>query len=132
MKNFLKNNFIKNNKVFIIIVSLILLCISMCNAGKCQKQLEAFDIGNSKHCVLFHSNGCGWCKKMLPEWKMFSKKHSDKIKISMVEANEDPELIQNLNIKGYPTIMLFENGNLVKTHNGDRSVKGFEEFVGIN
>ena len=46
---------LKKYRVFIIIVSMIALFISMCHAGKCEKQIENFEIGKEKHCVLFYS-----------------------------------------------------------------------------
>ena len=97
-----------------------------------EKEIEQFEIGQSseKQCVLFHSKSCGWCKKMMPEWKKFKKHHSNDLKITEVEASENPELINNLNIKGFPTIILFENGN-EKRHNGDRTLDGFKQFVGL-
>jgi thiol-disulfide isomerase/thioredoxin len=116
-------------KSLIILVSLLALFVSMCQAGKCEKQIEDFTLGNERHCVLFHSTNCGWCKKMMPEWNKFSDSHSKQLKISKVEASEDPELISNLGINGFPTIMLFENGKHVNTHKGERTVVGFSEFI---
>ena len=127
------NTIIKKYKFVIIILSIIALFVSMCEAGKCEKQIENFEIGNEagKHCVLFHSKQCGWCKKMMPEWKKFKKDHSGDLKISEVEANEDPELIKNLGIQGFPTIMLFENGKK-KVHKGERTKQSLKQFVGLN
>ena len=124
---------VKKHKYIVIIVSMIALFISMCQAGKCEKQIENFEIGNNegKHCVLFHSKQCGWCKKMMPEWKKFKNQHSSDLKISDVEVNQDPQLIKNLGIHGFPTIMLFENGKS-KTHKGDRTKDAFKQFVGLN
>ena len=124
---------VKKYKYIVIIISIIALFISMCEAGKCEKQIENFEMGTEegKHCVLFHSNNCGWCKKMMPEWKKFKKHHSKDLKISEVEVNEDPELIKNLGIQGFPTIMLFENGKS-KTHKGERTKDSLKQFVGLN
>lgn len=124
---------VKKYKYIVIIISIIALFISMCEAGKCEKQIENFEMGTEKgkHCVLFHSNNCGWCKKMMPEWKKFKKQHSKDLKISEVEVNEDPELIKNLGIQGFPTIMLFENGKS-KTHKGERTKDSLKQFVGLN
>lgn len=126
------NTIIKKYKFVIIVLSIIALFVSMCEAGKCEKQIENFEAPVSeKKMVLFHSKQCGWCKKMMPEWKKFKKDHSGDLKILEVEANEDPELIKNLGIQGFPTIMLFENGKQ-KVHKGERTKESLKQFVGLN
>ena len=127
------NVLVKKYKYIIIIVSLLALFVSMCEAGKCEKQIENFDIGTEKgkHCVLFHSKNCGWCKKMMPEWKKFKKAHSGDLKITEVEASEDPDTIQKHNINGFPTIVLFDNGKKT-VHKGERTKNAFKQFVGLN
>ena len=126
------NILVKKYKYALIVISLIALFVSMCEAGKCEKQIENFELGKEKgkHCVLFHSKQCGWCKKMMPEWKKFKKAHSGDLKISEVEASEDPDTINSLGIQGYPTIMLFENGKK-KVHKGDRTKQALKSFVGL-
>ena len=126
------NTLVRKYKYIIVIISLIALFVSMCEAGKCEKQIENFEIGNDqeKHCVLFHSKSCGWCKKMMPEWKKFKNEHSKHLKITEVEASEQPEIMEKHNITGFPTIILFDNGTS-KIHKGDRTFDGFKQFVGI-
>ena len=102
----------------------------MCHAGKCEKKLENFEIGKERECVLFYSKSCGWCKKMMPEWNKFKKDVSGELKVRKVEASEDPETINNLGIKGFPTIILFDNGEK-KVHNGERTLTGLKNFVGL-
>lgn len=126
------NTLVKKYKFAIILVSLIALFISMCEAGKCEKQIENFELGNvkGKQCVLFHSKSCGWCKKMMPEWNKFKKAYSGDLKITEIEASEDPETIEKLNVKGFPTIILFDNGKQ-KVYKGDRTKEGLRRFVGL-
>ena len=122
--------FLKKNKLLILIVSAIALFISMCHAGKCQKQMEAFDVKNGLTCLLVYSDNCRWCKKMMPEWKKF-KKTSKKngIKIKEVEASDQPKMIKNLGVKGFPTILMLKNGKRIDTHTGKRTSKEFHEFI---
>lgn len=126
------NILVKKYKYIIIIVSLLALFVSMCEAGKCEKQIENFELNTSEKTVcLFHSKNCGWCKKMMPEWKKFKKAHSGDLKITEVEASEDPDTIQKHNINGFPTIVLFNNGKKT-VHKGERTKNAFKQFVGLN
>ena len=124
------NTFLKKNKLLILIVSAIALFISMCHAGKCQKQMEAFKGKKGMTCLLVYSNNCTWCKKMMPEWKKFKKTCKNKnIKIKDVEAKKNPELVKNLGIKGFPTILMLKDGKPISTYKGERTSKGFHNFV---
>ena len=126
------NTLVKKYKFIIIVISLIALFVSMCEAGKCEKQIENFELNNGEKTVcLFHSKKCGWCKKMMPEWKKFKKAHSGDLKILEVEASEDPDTVQKHNINGFPTIVLFDNGKKT-VHKGERTKNAFKQFVGLN
>ena len=131
--------FVKKYKYIVVIISLIALFFSMCEAGKCEKQIENFEgspfdnIGKIKdsHVVLYHSDGCGWCKKMMPEWKKFKKAHSNDIKIIDVEAGENPHIMEQHNINGFPTIIHYENGNK-SIFKGERTLDGFKKHCNLN
>ena len=41
------NVLVKKYKYIIVVISLIALFVSMCEAGKCEKQIENFEIGKS-------------------------------------------------------------------------------------
>ena len=43
--------------------------------------------------LLLHMNGCGYCKKMMPEWDKFVGGNTSKITPKMVERKEDPSLM---------------------------------------
>ena len=80
----------------------------MCEAGKCESQIENMDIGNSLHAILFHSKSCGHCNKMMPEWKKFKNEHSKHLKITEVEASEQPEIMEKHNISHGEAIEYFD------------------------
>ena len=61
----------------------------------------------------------------------FKKAHSKDLKITEVEASEDPDTIQKHNINGFPTIVLFNNGKK-SVHKGERTKNAFKQFVGLN
>ena len=80
--------------------------------------------------VLFFAHGCGYCKRMMPEWNKF--KNVSPISISEVPAEQMSEYnpLQNEeNIVGYPTIRLYNKGKLVKEYDGDRSKEDIMRFV---
>jgi thiol-disulfide isomerase/thioredoxin len=92
---------------------------------------ELNNIRNSKPViVLFFAPGCIYCEKMMPEWNKFKK--TSPITFSEVSASEMSEynpLNSEENIKGYPTIRLYNKGKLVKEYDGDRSKKDIMKFI---
>jgi thiol-disulfide isomerase/thioredoxin len=91
---------------------------------------EGMENKEGKKFILFHWNKCGHCKKMMPEWNKFENNYKGSVNIGKVEKDEDPGLIEKMNIKGYPTIlMLDENNNKIADYSGDRTVSAFMEFV---
>ena len=85
--------------------------------------------GQGKEMVLFHMNGCGHCKKMMPEWDKFQQNAPQGVKVSKVEQAEKPDLLEKLGIQGFPSIKLFNNGKPVKDYNGERTAEAFASFV---
>jgi thiol-disulfide isomerase/thioredoxin len=78
---------------------------------------------------LFHANGCGHCKKMMPDWDKFCKQGEFKCKKTEASTSnpEDIALMKKLDVKGFPSIF-FRKGNNTTEFKGDRTVKGFGDF----
>ena len=86
--------------------------------------------GSGKEMVLFHMNGCGHCKNMMPEWNKFQSSFKKQgITVSKVEKDENPKAMEQLGIQGFPTIMLLNNGKKVKDYQGDRTADAFKNFA---
>ena len=80
--------------------------------------------------VLFFSDSCFYCQKMRPDWEKF--KESSPINYSEIPVEQMSEyhpVKQEENIKGYPTIRLYDNGKIIKEYDGDRSHKDIMKFV---
>jgi len=87
-----------------------------------------------KQLVLFYAPWCGHCKSLKPTWDQLAQKYhnrvvgSEKVAIMKVNADEHPEKTQELDISGFPTIILFK-GNDKIMYSGDRSLKSLETFL---
>lgn len=86
--------------------------------------------GQGKEMVLFHMNGCGHCKKMMPEWEKFETMYSGKIGVGRVEKDQAPEFVKKLGVKGFPTIMLLdEKDQKIEDYSGERKADAFMNFL---
>ena len=59
---------------------------------------------------------------MMPEWDKFQKTFKKPgITVNKVEKDQNPEAMQQLDIQGFPSIMLLNNGKKVKDYDGERT-----------
>ena len=84
-----------------------------------------------KEILLLHMNGCGHCKKMMPEWDEFVRNNNNTgLTTRAVEVDEDPSLSKKYQVSGFPTILLLgENGNKIETYEGERTAAGLTEYA---
>jgi len=90
---------------------------------------------SSKTLCLIHSEKCGHCKDMMPEWKKFSEKNKTNVKVKTLEAKKNEGEIKTLtdkfklDIDGYPSIYLLdEETNTAQPYSGGRKCDEFEAF----
>ena len=57
---------------------------------------------------------CGPCKRMNPILNSVSDEFGDKLLVAKVDADSNPELVEELKVQGIPTMILYVNGSLVK------------------
>lgn len=60
--------------------------------------------------VEFYAPWCSFCQKQKPVLEELSKNN---IWIGTVNADENPKLTQKYGISGFPTFMLFKEGNII-------------------
>jgi hypothetical protein len=104
--------------------------------------LESSDFSGSelkykgKCIILIQTNRCGFCTKAKPDYKLASEKYSNckwfTIEMDTSDSNLD-KLVRSLpGFSGYPHYVLFNNGKLVKTYDGNRKSDDLISFVKNN
>ncbi|XP_054720886.1 thioredoxin domain-containing protein 5 homolog [Uloborus diversus] len=81
--------------------------------------------------VKFYMPWCGHSKRLAPVWNELAKKfvRSTEIKIAEVDCNQDEELCQKYKVVGYPTMLLFRNGEHVTEYVGPRKLEDLHNFL---
>ena len=78
---------------------------------------------------VFKMNGCPHCVKMEPEWSRFKAMNSTNIQTKELEASKDSALAKKYNVKGFPTLLMINNGKVIDTYSGERTAEEFNKFA---
>lgn len=82
--------------------------------------------------VAYMASWCGYCKKLKPEWDKFIKENTQDINIYTVDAAGDKNwktIVEKNNIKGYPTILYYKDGDLESTNSEPCSERTAEKLL---
>jgi thioredoxin 1 len=89
--------------------------------------------GDQPVLVDFFATWCGPCKMMHPILEETSKKVGDKVKIIKVDIDKNPLAASNFQVRGVPTLILFQKGKTIWRQSGvvptHQLVKIIEENV---
>ena len=82
--------------------------------------------------VDFWAEWCGPCKQIGPILEEISDEYSGKITIGKLDVAENPETPGKFQIRGIPTMLLFNNGELIDTKVGMSSKAELTEWIDKN
>ncbi|KPP82347.1 MAG: thioredoxin 1 TrxA [Oceanicaulis sp. HLUCCA04] len=79
--------------------------------------------------VDFWAEWCGPCKQITPALDQIAAEHSGKITVAKVNIDENPMTPGKYGVRGIPTLMIFNNGELVSTKVGAMAKGKIEEWI---
>ncbi len=68
--------------------------------------------------VDFWATWCGPCRMLAPTIAKIAEEQSGAVKVGKVDVDEEPMLAAKFGISSIPTLMVFKNGEVVKTSVG--------------
>ena len=89
---------------------------------------DTFDDKKSK-VVLFFSPRCQYCKAIRPEYAKVSEQNGP---LYAVNCDEEDELVEQFDIKGYPTLVYINDNVITSTFGGERTKKSISEWIILN
>ena len=90
------------------------------------------EVLQSKEPVLvdFWAAWCGPCQMMGPIIEELAQKYEGKaVKIGKLNVDENPKIAEKYEVKGIPTLILFQNGEIKETLSGVQSLESLGELV---
>ncbi len=96
-----------------------------------KKKTTFNDIINGEKPVLvdFYADWCGPCKMMNPILKDLKKSMGDAINIIKVDAEKNADAAIKYNVRGVPTLILFEDGQILWQQSGVVQAKQLEQII---
>jgi len=89
--------------------------------------------GQNGDLVLFFAEWCGHCKKLMPHFNKLMQNYNGNVRIVKIDSDENPQLINSHNVRGFPTIRYFPEGmdkiNNFKEYNGERDYSGLLNYL---
>lgn len=82
------------------------------------------EIANKKILVDFYADWCGPCRMQSEVLENFNQ-----VDVLKVNVDKHSEISKKYGIMSIPTLILFENGKVLKTHTGFMNISDLEEFV---
>lgn len=81
--------------------------------------------------VKFFAPWCGHCRNMAPAWEELGKavEGESGIEIATVDCTTDKATCTKADVRSYPSLKLFWNGEEVKKYQGARDVESLKAFV---
>lgn len=79
--------------------------------------------------VDFYTVGCGPCRMMAPILDEIAKERSGQLKVVKLDAGQSYEVAAQFRLTGFPSFILFKNGEVQKQITGSRSKKVFTSWL---
>ena len=74
---------------------------------------------------------CGHCQRLAPTWSELAKKFesNDRVHVDKVDCTQHRDLCGSNSVGGYPTLILFRDGQNVERYQGSRDITSLATFI---
>jgi len=84
--------------------------------------------------IKFYAPWCGHCQKLAPVWdELAANFKEDKVaKVGKVDCTQHQAICQQHEVRGYPTLAYFRNGQKIESYKGARTLDALTDFINTN
>ncbi|CAG9311311.1 unnamed protein product [Blepharisma stoltei] len=87
---------------------------------------------NQNILVEFYAPWCGHCKRLAPEYDRAAtllKERGSKVAIAKVDATVEQQAASSRQIRGYPTLIFYQNGRELEKYEGARTAEAIADYL---
>ena len=81
--------------------------------------------------VDFYADWCGPCKIMAPAVDQLASEKQGKLLVAKLDTDRSPKTAQSFEIRGIPTVIVFQNGKETRRGTGAMPLKALQQLVGV-
>ena len=81
--------------------------------------------------VDFYADWCAPCKVMAPAVDQLASRHQGRVLVGKLDTDRSPRTAQSFDIRGIPTVIVFENGRETNRAAGARPLPALEQLAGV-
>lgn len=134
------NNLSREQLLMIIVATLIVIGYGMYLLHGCVNKSEKVDRtfmaynehfnNNKTEFIMFYVDWCGHCKNTKPEFQKLMDMGVQGVDIKMLNAEKEGEKrAKEMNVEGYPTIVLVTEDGSTQTCNTERNVDSWKNWI---
>ncbi|MES2444633.1 MAG: thioredoxin [Pseudomonadota bacterium] len=79
--------------------------------------------------VDFYAEWCGPCKQMAPALDELAEEMADQVTIVKIDAEDSPEAPTRYGIRGFPTLLIFKNGEVAAKQMGAMRKSQLKQWI---
>lgn len=88
--------------------------------------------GSQPVLVEFWAPWCVYCRRIAPALKKIAEQYQDSLLVGQVNYDEEPQIIRDERIEVLPTLLLYQNGEVLGSIVAPESKARIEEFIEEN
>lgn len=89
---------------------------------------DVFEVSKETPVILyFTATWCQPCKMLSPVMESFAIKHEEKVNVVKIDVDEVPELAQKYDVRGVPSLILVDAGEIKVKMVGAKPLPGLEK-----
>ncbi|KAG5464552.1 hypothetical protein LSCM1_00743 [Leishmania martiniquensis] len=113
----------------VLFLGAFLLCVASAEVQVATKNNFDKVVSSELTLVKFYAPWCGHCKTLAPEFIKAAEMLEGIATLAEVDCTKEEDLATQHEIKGFPTLLMFRNGEMVKTYEGPRTATDIVAFV---